>query len=192
MIEPSSIAFDIDGVVADIVTLFIDIANQEYSIKGIEYNDFKTFNIDECFDIKLEIINEIIDKIVCGNYSVPLKAIKGAGEVLRKLCKKSESVLFVTARPSTYPIHDWLIEQLYLEASSIKVVATGSFEGKTDILLEKNISYFVEDRLETCFFLQKTGIKPVLFSQPWNRKNHPFIEVANWSELEALINFDRH
>ena len=58
-----------------------------------------------------------------------------------------------------------------------------------DILSERNISYFVEDRLETCFPLQGAGITPILFKQPWNRKNHPFIEVGNWRELESLIKF---
>ena len=45
----------------------------------------------------------------------------------------------------------------------------------------------MEDRLETCFVLDKAGIKPVLFRQPWNRGKHPFEEVSTWDELESLI-----
>jgi len=51
------------------------------------------------------------------------------------------------------------------------------------------VLYFVEDRLETCFPLSDAGITPVLFKQPWNRKEHPFIEVGTWRELESLIDF---
>jgi len=68
-------------------------------------------------------------------------------------------------------------------------VATGSFEGKADVLLNRNISYVVEDRLETCFSLEAAGITPVVFKQPWNRKRHPFMEVGTWNELESLIKF---
>ena len=34
-IDPASIAFDIDGVVADTMTLFLDIARDEYNIDWI-------------------------------------------------------------------------------------------------------------------------------------------------------------
>jgi 5'(3')-deoxyribonucleotidase len=37
--------------------------------------------------------------------------------------------------------------------------------------------------------LRDAGIEPVLFKQPWNREPHPFVEVGNWDELEALIDF---
>lgn len=30
-------------------------------------------------------------------------------------------------------------------------------------------------------------ITPVLFSQPWNRRLHPFMEVGSWNQLEELI-----
>jgi hypothetical protein len=69
------------------------------------------------------------------------------------------------------------------------VVATGTHESKAGVLLEHNISHFVDDRLETCYLLRDAGITPVLFKQPWNRELHPFIEIENWGELEALIEF---
>ena len=71
----------------------------------------------------------------------------------------------------------------------MEIVATGSFEAKTDILLERHISFFVEDRLETCFSLAEAGITPVLFKQPWNRANSRFVEVDTWHDLEKLIEF---
>ncbi len=67
---------------------------------------------------------------------------------------------------------------------------TISFEDKKDVLLDKKVAYFVEDRLETCFLLHDAGISPVVFKQPWNRKPHPFPEVGNWQELETMIAFE--
>jgi hypothetical protein len=78
---------------------------------------------------------------------------------------------------------------LPLDPPAIEIVATGSFDGKIDVLAERDITCFVEDRLETCFSLQEAGIMPVLFKQPWNRERHPFREVGSWRELESLIDF---
>ena len=70
-----------------------------------------------------------------------------------------------------------------------EVIPTGAYEAKTSVLLDRRISFFVEDRLETCFLLREAGITPVLFKQPWNREPHDFIEVGSWGELESLIDF---
>ena len=39
MINPSSVAFDIDGVIADTMTLFFDISRDVFHINGIRYED---------------------------------------------------------------------------------------------------------------------------------------------------------
>jgi 5'(3')-deoxyribonucleotidase len=189
MIDPSSVAFDIDGVFADTMTLFLDIAREEYEIDRVKYEDITCYTLEDCIDIDGEIIEKIITKIMDGNYNAPLKPINGATSVLTRLGQGYGPILFVTARLYDGPIFDWIQSVLPLGADSIEVIATGSFEAKVDVLSKRNILYFVEDRLETCFPLDAAGITPVLFKQPWNRKNHPFIEVGTWSELESLIKF---
>lgn len=188
MIDSSSLAFDIDGVVADIMTLFIDIARDDYNI-DFNYNDITSYYIEECVKIEPEIISDIINKILDGRHTAPLKPIEGSARVLNRLSKEGP-LLFVTARPYIGPIHDWISETLSVNPSLVEVIATGSFEAKADVLLEKKISFFVEDRLETCFALNEQGVTPVVFKQPWNREKHPFIEVESWDELEAFINFN--
>ena len=189
MIDPASVAFDIDGVLADTMTLFFDIAREEYDITGIKPEDITCYMVEECLDIDKEIIEAIIARIVDGRHSAPLNPIDGAPEVLNRLVRRQGPLLFVTARPYLGTIYDWVLDILQLEPDSIEIITTGSFERKSDVLLSRNISYFVEDRLETCFFLKEAGITPVLFKQPWNREKHPFIEVGTWKELESLIEF---
>ena len=77
-----------------------------------------------------------------------------------------------------------------VDPDAVQVEATGTFEGKTAVLLNNGIRCFIEDRLETCFQLKDVGIEPIVYSQPWNRRQHPFIEVQNWCELEDLIAFE--
>ena len=66
---------------------------------------------------------------------------------------------------------------------------TGSHKNKVDVLRERNIGCFVDDRLETCDLIHEAGILPILYKQPWNRVAHPYREINSWKELEALIDF---
>jgi uncharacterized HAD superfamily protein len=188
MLSPSKIAFDIDGVVADTMTLFLDIAKNEFGLNNIKYRDFIDYNLD-CLDISVEILEGIIKKIEDGTYKATLKPIDGAPAVLKRIGEISESLLFVTARPKIGPIADWMIENLEVDPLKIKIIATGSYTAKEAVLLQHDISCFVEDRLETCFTLKEAGIEPILFKQPWNRKKHPFIEVESWEKLDQIIKY---
>ncbi len=188
-IDPKRVAFDIDGVIADTMTLFLDIARDEYLLEGFRYEDINRYSLEECLGIGPDIIKAIIERIQDGNHQSALKEIEGSREVLTRLGRKYAPILFVTARPYIGPIMEWIQRLLPLDPDAVEVIATGSFESKTEVLLSRGISFFVEDRLDTCFLLEKAGITPVLFRQPWNREKHPFAEVGNWKELESLIEF---
>ena len=189
MIDPASVAFDFDGVVADTMTLFIDIAHQEFDVDGIRYKDITCYDLADCLDIEPKIIDAIVTRILDGNYKSPLRPLTGAAEVLTKIERHCGRVIFITARPYLGPIRTWIGQTLRLDPAFFEIIATGAHEAKADILQNRRISYFVEDRLETCFLLQEAGVRPVLFKQPWNRELHPFKEVGSWDELQALINF---
>jgi 5'(3')-deoxyribonucleotidase len=187
MINPASVAFDIDGVVADTMTLFLDIARQRFDIDSMRYDDITCYNIADCLDIDAEVIDAIVTSILDGNYSAPLNPLPGAPEVLTQLGRNYGPLIFVTARPYVGPIRNWIDQTLCLDPASVEIITTGSHEAKADILQKRKISYFIEDRLETCFMLQDAGVQPVLFKQPWNRVQHPFVEVGSWDELQAII-----
>ncbi len=187
-INPSVLAFDIDGVVADTMRLFLSIAASEYGINTARYEDIVDYDLRKCLSISDEVMMAVIIKIMDGDFSAPLNPISDAPRVLNHLNRRHRPTLFVTARPEKAHISQWLCETLKLGSEAIEVVATGSFEGKKEILEDRNIHYFVEDRLETCFLLAEAGITPIVFKQPWNRKPHPFEEVGGWQEIESLIN----
>nr|HID59342.1 haloacid dehalogenase [Desulfobacterales bacterium] len=186
MIDPKAIAFDIDGVFADTMGLFLYLANTKYGVNTINYHDITSYFLEECIDMEPRIINEIIDLILGGSYNHLLHPLEGAVEVLTRVGAENP-LLFVTARPNLETIKDWIYQKLPLSPSRIDIVATGSFEGKADVLLRHGIRYFVEDHLETCFLLKERGIAPIVFSQPWNRSPHPFMEVQDWKGIEKLI-----
>ncbi len=188
-IDPASVAFDIDGVVADTMTLFLDIARQEFNLNSISYEDITCYNLVDCLDIEPKIIDAVVTRILDGNYHTPLNPLAGAPDVLYHLASLFGPVIFVTARPYIGPLDGWIRETLHLDPASIDIIATGSHEAKADILQQRQVDHFVDDRLETCFLLQKVGIQPILFQQPWNREQHPFVEVGSWNELAKLLAF---
>jgi hypothetical protein len=189
MIDPSSVAFDIDGVVADTMALFLDIARKEYRVNGIRYEDITSYLLAECLDMDPALIDAILNRIMAGEYTSPLEAINGSGTVLSRIAGYRSPLLFVTAPPHPGPVSKWMCDLVRMAPETVQVVATGTFKGKANVLLESGIRFFVEDRLETCYHLKEEGIEPVLYRQPWNRENHPFIEVDDWQELENLIAF---
>ncbi|MFC1577530.1 haloacid dehalogenase [Thermodesulfobacteriota bacterium] len=189
MIDPASVAFDIDGVIADTMTLFLEIARDEFHINGIRYEDIVCYDLAECIRMDREVIDAVVKRILDGKYATALKPIGGVRDVLTRIEQHHSPVLCVTARPYLGPIRNWMLDLLSLESDSIDILAVGSFENKADVLVERNIRCFVEDRLETCYRLQDVGITSILFKQPWNREPHPFVEVESWEQLEGLIDF---
>jgi len=187
VIAPESIAFDIDGVIADTMTLFLDIARDEFAIEGLRYQDLRSYNVADCIDLEPMVIDSILNRILDGGYRAPLHPIPGAPRVLERLARRCGQVLLVTARPYLGPIGAFMQRLLPDDLNGMDIVTTGSFEGKAAVLQQRQITHFVEDRLETCFTLNTAGITPVLFAQPWNRSAHPFIEVSSWWEIEDLI-----
>lgn len=188
MIAPGNIAFDIDGVFANTMALFLEIARKDYGINRIKYEDITQYFLEECLDIEPEVIRVIINRILEEDFDGELKPVEGAVEVLSEIARKGP-LLFVTARPKLSPIKAWVEKMLPQQASRIEVIATGTFEGKADVLKVRGLQYFVEDCLEICFMLGEHGIIPILFNQPWNRSPHPFQEVSTWAEIRALIDF---
>jgi 5'(3')-deoxyribonucleotidase len=189
MIRPSELAFDIDGVFADTMSLFIGIAEKDFGITGIRYEDITEYDIKGFAGVDEPTIFRIINRILEGRHTQNLKPLSGAASVLKRLNQAHRPTLFVTARPNADQIFEWILDILSLKPSDIEIVATGSFENKQDVLQNKGITNFVEDRLETCFLLNDAGIDPIVFKQPWNRRPHPFKEVENWQDLESMIAF---
>lgn len=188
-IDPGKLAFDIDGVVANTMRLFLDIVHAHHGINHIRIEDITSYNLEDCLDLDPEVITAAIRVLLQGDYTQVLHPLADSRRVLERMARSVPRLLFVTARPNRDVISAWLNELLALPATAIEVVATGSFEAKIDVLKAAGMQYFVEDRLDTCFLMAEAGLTPIVYRQPWNRQPHPFKEVGGWDEIEALLNF---
>lgn len=189
MIDPATLAFDIDGVIADTMHLFLDILGDHYDVHTVSYEDITCYRLDDCLDLDEEVLKGAVKRILDGRYRAVLKPLPGAGPVLKRIAKSTGRVLMVTARPEPGPIGTWIDQLLDGQHRQAQIVATGSFEAKTDVLLQNGVKWFVEDRLDTCHLLKAAGIEPVVYRQPWNQEPHGYLEVGSWPELERWIAF---
>jgi hypothetical protein len=186
-IAPSRIAFDFDGVCADTMGLFLKLVEAHYGIVGLTKDHITRYSLEECLPISAEEIHRLIGIILNGTHDLALEPMEGAAEVLTRVGRCCSPLRVITARPFPGPIPRWLQDILPLESEAVHVVAVGSAQAKAVLIREKEIDFFVDDQLDVCFELQKGGVTPIVFKQPWNRQDHPFLEVSGWRELDALI-----
>lgn len=189
MIDPTALAFDIDGVIADTMHLFLDILSDHYDVHTVRYADITSYRLGDCLDLDEDVLEGAVSRILDGGYRAVLKPLPGAGSVLRRIGETTGRILMVTARPEPGPMESWMNRLLDGQHSRARIIATGSFEAKTDVLLENDIKWFVEDRLDTCHLLKAAGIEPVVFRQPWNQEPHDYLQVGSWQDLEQQIAF---
>ncbi len=186
-IDPAKLGFDFDGVVADTAEAFIRIACEKYNYCDIRLENITHFKVEECLDVEPAVIDSIFMEILVDSVATGLKPMPNALEVLGELTEKAV-ISFVTARPEATPVTDWLKTQLPRSTvQRIKVVAMGSHDDKLQHIRAEGLSYFIDDRAETCLQLCTAGINPLVFSQPWNRGRHQLPAVNNWLEIRSLF-----
>ncbi len=188
-IDPRLLAFDIDGVVADTMAIFVRLAHEKYGLTRLSQQDMICYNLYECLCLEKEIIDDLIRLTLDEEHTMQIPPVPGAPEVLTELARVVP-LRFITARIWPESITQWLLTILPgVPHERVTVIASGAPETKLDILNGLDIRYFLEDRIETCRHLKEAGIEPLLFDQPWNRNEQAdgFIRVRNWMQLKEWV-----
>ena len=190
VIRPETIAFDVDGVVADTFRVFVDTAQRDFGY-GFSYEDITEYDFRNVIDIAEEDSLAIVQRILEDPIGCGIAPISGAVSVLTRLSREAP-LLFVTARPDGKAIRDWILHHLpEVSEDRVRVEATGAGEQKKSVLLDCGVTHFVEDCLETGFLLEPLPITPIIFEQPWNRKPHPFPVVRTWRQIAEMLFMER-
>jgi uncharacterized HAD superfamily protein len=145
-IENLRIGLDIDGVLADFnnaAMLRFDIKDPnwwKYSYKFNSGEIWKQLDVDKDFWLGLQPLTD-------PRY-MPF-----------------EPTCYITSR-----IHlDWTMEWLENNGFATKPVLMAS-KNKSDIIKERNLDVFVDDKIEFYLDAKKLGIKSFLMDQPWNQR----------------------
>ena len=186
-IPVDKIGFDFDGVIADTGENFIRLACEEYDYCSFRLEDITSFEVEGCIRMPSEIIRKIFNDILVDSLATGLQPVPGAEEALIAMTKVSR-VNVITARPLLEPMEAWFHAHFDDDVTSkLNLVATGSPETKGQYIHELGLSYFVDDRAETCEQLLGEDITPFVFEQPWNRNQSHLQSVRDWQHLRQLI-----
>lgn len=184
-IHPSNIGFDIDCVVADTMSAFIDLAGKDYGV-SILPEEITEFQVEECLQLKQEIIEEIFGRLLENPLKNGLQPMPNAVSVLTDMAEYGP-LTFITARPTKDPIAMWLHSILGPDVyDQVRLTATGNHDGKASFIKDADIDYFIDDRVPTCIELANEGLNPIVFSQPWNRGKHELPSVDSWLSIKKL------
>lgn len=188
-VSPSELAFDIDGVVADTMSVFIQLARERYGFSRLSKDDLTCYDLHRCLDLDPEVLKDLIRLTLSDEHTREIPPIAGAPEFLSSFSRYAP-LRFITARILPDSITEWLYATLPdVDPLRIHVIASGAPEAKVGILEELGVRYFVEDRIETCRQLKQAGIQPFLFDQPWNRREpvDGFVRIRNWDQLKEWV-----
>jgi uncharacterized HAD superfamily protein len=177
------IAFDIDGVVADLQTVLRKAVLDKY--------DFDITNVDidqylisvpgvssqELSDLVLEIILLKSDEI---------KPYPKVAHTLQALYKvEQKPIVFVTARrkETMYVTHEWIKNNIMVPA----IIHSVRSSEKCNFLKERGITYFTDDLYETAAEVAQCIPWSFLMSRPWNENKPDPSSVIRVRDLREPI-----
>ncbi|MDJ0622410.1 MAG: hypothetical protein QNJ17_05565 [Desulfocapsaceae bacterium] len=185
-IAPDQIGFDFDGVIADIGEAFRRLAGDEHNYL-VNLDEITSFQVETCTHIPEAIVAKIFNDILKDSLTTRLLPIPGSLEVLSELSKVSR-VKIITARSHDQPVIDWLDNYLPAEVCRrIDLVAMHDHDQKVRFIKEHDLTFFVDDRAETCAQVAQANLHPLLYRQPWNSNWHDFTVVDNWQQIAEFI-----
>ncbi len=192
-IKGSEIGFDLDGVIADTAEAFLRLICEEHELCSFSLPDITAFQVEECLDIPISVVDGIFTDILIDSLSTGVKPMAGAVEVITEMTAAAP-VSIITARSLSQPVEDWLEHFFPASAcANIRLVATGRHDDKARYIHQHGLRYFIDDRAETCLQLAELTatmtmpITPFVFSQPWNQGKHDLPSVGSWQEIRALL-----
>lgn len=187
------VAFDIDGVVADIFPSICFIMKKRYNV--IHSPNLQTrFSFEEATGLNEKETRICVDTAII-NY-LSYKPYYLAIPFLKRYYAFSKKPLqFITSRDSREEIaratYDWL--HLYLKDIPFSVSYT---KDKVETCINREIEIFIEDRAKVATTLACKGISVILMDRPWNRhvpedmwnlvRFNDWIEIGKWLDIEDI------
>jgi len=176
-----TIILDVDGVVADLMTPWLNEYNKDYgdtlNVSDIQSWNAHSYTKPEC---GTKFYNYIEDPTL---YDVVLPTSPDVLEFVSQIKKEGHRVIYVTTSTlgSSGAKYKWLKKWSFLDSMNDYVEATDKNLIKADIL--------VDDKYENAQRWYLSGGLPVLFRQPWNEwADVPYYHTNNWDViLQAVL-----
>jgi len=186
------IAFDLDDVVLDTSTEIIKEASKRLG-KELDRELCSTFSIGGIYGISPKVSTDIVHTVLWRDYIPPLPY---AIDCLNLLWMTQRcSIYFISNKHQDIYEHDMKLLKdlgLYIPFTLLLVgKAKNGTPKKAEIITQKSIELFVEDRSDTILdILANTNCNIITMDKPWNRdiqSGDRVLRVKDWLELFPLV-----
>ncbi len=191
------IHIDIDDTIADTTSTFLQYMEHKYKFKvNKEKLNEHAYNKIICELMKKE--KDYFREFEKSNFHSKILPIKNSQKVIANLAKKNELIL-ISGRDFTRleGTKKWINEffpNCFLEIHLVnQYPRQGEEKGPSKIELSRklNCSSVIDDDPSTATSLAETGVKVLLFDQPWNKTaylNGNIKRFNNWQDVNTLLN----
>ncbi|PIN73242.1 hypothetical protein COV20_03355 [Candidatus Woesearchaeota archaeon CG10_big_fil_rev_8_21_14_0_10_45_16] len=186
------IGVDIDGVLVDFVSGFLQYYNLKYGT-DLKYNDATTYYMEEAFGLPQDKISSIMNEYLRSHAFVRMQLIPGSKEAIGNLSSR-HSLHIITARSSD--IYDRTVGWLHhnFPGCFSKILFSNSpglpKMSKAAICKQQGVSILVEDSLENALTCSAAGVTVFLMDCPWNQRGQlpeNVIRVSDWQEIVETL-----
>lgn len=187
------IGIDLDEVVVDFVSSFLNFYNQKYK-KNISINDLKSYDLSEVgIGKNIETSKKFVDEFFHNEESDRLSLVDGVRSAIIKL-SLDHQLYIITARSIKYQEKTKRFIQKYFSKTPFEIIHSGDVykeQGRTkaDICNELDLIYFIEDHLKYAFQCSGISTRVFLLDKPWNQGavNGNITRVKSWEEILEKI-----
>ncbi|AVX20598.1 MULTISPECIES: hypothetical protein [Carboxydocella] len=178
-----NIGIDIDGVLADSVTQWLNVMNKYFG-QNKKYEELYTYRFEKVYNVTWEEMDRFFrtnQEILLSN----LSPIPNSVSAVKKLKIWGHKIYLVTARPRQYQhlTTKWLKEH---QVEYDQLIMT-DFQCKADYCQELQLKVFIDDSLDNAMAIASRGIKVFLYNAPYNQGHFPdnlqILRKNSWSEI---------
>ncbi len=182
------LGIDIDGVLADTTSKWLQIVERRYGIKAIK-KDITRHDIPEVEKFASLTEEQYIDafKEVWSDYKNLQLEDPGIPSILDNLREKFQIYITTASVGTRSEIEAWLAK------NHIVYDRLAHFSRAKDKHLLNDVDIYIDDYNKVIENLAKNGKTAILLAQPWNEhfiasnKNPKIIVAYNWREIESIL-----
>lgn len=182
-----NLAIDIDGVVADYFSKFLEFYNKKTG-KNLSVSDWKTYNFWDSLPVSKEEGKKLMEEFYLRADFDEIQLIEGAKEAIIELAKQNQ-IYVITARPLRWGEKTKKFFDKHFSGLPLHLVHSRDENDKTiykrEICRDLNINILIEDYGDIALQCAEIGVRVFLLDYLYNQnvKHENIIRVKNWDEI---------
>ncbi|MBS3072460.1 hypothetical protein J4477_01335 [Candidatus Pacearchaeota archaeon] len=171
--EKPVIACDIDDVLFPYIQSFCAFHNRIYGT-SVTPDNFYAYSLHDILGLEKEESVRRVDEFVSSDEFLDSQPMPGSEEAIEHLSQDFK-IISVTSRRDNYKpaTYEWInhffpqVEDIFFSGNAH--INLPNRKTKTEICLENNVGFLIEDSMHYSLDVAEAGISVYLFDHPWNQ-----------------------